>query len=800
MRNKEVDIQNTEMKNYITSKELLDKLNSMYPFVKFTYGTGILRGIIGRKKDEYKNSNKIILNGYKKMHLYSNEFVNEVIWDLENHMNDSKVRLLNMTFEEYKSLSESDIKRDYYCLNDVIKVFNKNNIRIHNEIKFRFFRNRFKNTNIKVIFILKGESFVSKKELDICLNEIKVYISGKDIKDKYNVNMTAKIAEVNKLEYKTNLPVLGEGIFVKEYGITEYVKRNHHLKERRNTKSLLGDFNAKIKYYPNKNEEKYPISMKIFLNFILEVSNNVLKKYTSIYFNIYNLLFDNLNKEISAMTQEEWKILYQNILLGLENTKKNIFIEFINYLRNNGVNAPAIANTTTLKELEPYSAEQFINLVVGILDIIKDNESLKKTYRNWNLSTALTYVFMHFCVAWRRTDIIDKLPQINLKLIDGVSDGESFFKWLENGGEITDEIARIVCKYMEERVDRLGLKINKTTKQITCILPEVMYKEIALLLFISEANRQIHTIKYKRARKKNTILNPDYTQPKKITELFLENFNLNLTEILGGKFENIRMNKGFLSLVRDKAEELGLAWGYYAAQKLRGHSVSKRTLLSDMTKIYLRKEIDDISLKAFSIGSMGSVVYNILKIMNFDFNNKTVSEQIELVRAFKLTPFEIEKATEIIQKKAFEMERVINKFLSEGGNKDNFMSELLYGKDSFGLERQTKCLLKVIKNATNKIEKISLVVDKPCWIGKKSCIGCDYLIALRYFIYEFERKFNELLDKLEESETYLDREIHIARFNNIYLPVIEDIYSALGEQVLEFLDMDRFYRLVESDD
>ena len=71
------------------------------------------------------------------------------------------------------------------------------------------------------------------------------------------------------------------------------------------------------------------------------------------------------------------------------------------------------------------------------------------------------------------------------------------------------------------------------------------------------------------------------------------------------------------------------------------------------------------------------------------------------------------------------------------------------------------------------------------------------MIALRYFLYEFSRKFNDVLYELENCECEIDRDICIECLNEIYIPVLNDLEIVLGESVSKIIDTERYLKLAE---
>jgi len=168
-----------------------------------------------------------------------------------------------------------------------------------------------------------------------------------------------------------------------------------------------------------------------------------------------------------------------------------------------------------------------------------------------------------------------------------------------------------------------------------------------------------------------------------------------------------------------------------------------------------------------------------------------------------VTPYTIERNIQKITNKIASMKNEIDRYFQSGGEKENFLKELLYGQGFYGINEKTKCLLKITRKNKNEIIRIksenyiktnNKIIE--CPERRDSCIGCDYMIALRYFIYEFERRANTILDELESCEHDLDKKIIIYSFNNNYIPVLNDLAMVLGDEVKNVIDTKRFMLLV----
>lgn len=790
------EIEKLNSSGCITSEKLTKKINNIYRGIKFS-----------RKdiSDYTKISDLIIFrsdyiaNFMGGQNLYPQSSVDKILHQLNEDI-EKRVKLINISFEEYLSISEGDFKTKFISINN-------NDLNLIGEYenttgRFRDYERTFSDTDVKVICINRGENFVSKKEYENFCEFKMNYVDSEYLK-KFNSVLKPKVAKNN-------------GIILKRYKGKYYINKNDLEKylhvyrfnyEFSNANNIYDKVSIKIKYYPNDREKYFPEFKKYFMNFVKYKNKN---SRTFIYvpriYGIYNVLLNIMVKDLKPVNYEENNKLFEESinLVSASNDLRDMVIMFINYLRDKeNFELKIMHDVREDKTKKTYSKEEFIHLLIKLIEIVADKNELKKLYRNWNLSSCITYLFMHYCIAWRKKDLLNQLPIPALTVIDGVTDGESFIRWLENGNEITDNMAHYICKSLEEVTTRLRLRASKNDEELNCVISDALSKEIALLLYINEANRQIHFLKYKKRRYKNRPFNAAYIEHKKMYILIKKFFNIDLEKILNGKFENVRMNKGFLELVKNKAEELGLAYSYYYSQVLRAHHKPSYKVFSETTKIYLNKDISKAAIMAFSTGTMGSVVNILLDLIDENFEMKEFEKKIMTIQNFNMIPYSIEINLKKISNKINMIKSEINNFLMNGGYKQGLLQELIYGNDNYGIEERTRCLLKITRNESEIIRikseeyKKSNITNKRCPFNRNTCIGCDYMIALRYFIYEFEKKFNCVLDDLEYAKTELDKEIAIESVNQLYLPVATDLALVLGDNIKEVININRYLRLAD---
>ncbi|MBN1054904.1 hypothetical protein DVW05_06010 [Clostridium botulinum] len=796
-------IEEVYAKECINGNKLLDIMNNMFKGITFGFSSKLIFKFIRDNNLEVIKKNYIGNFMTPILDLYPKKTVNKVIENVKTRCEEYVVKLINLSFEEYYNLSKDEFERTYKELTP--SEFNEISGYKDTNTKFRNCERVFSDTKVKCIWTHQRSMYVSVKEYEKFIEFKKTYVNINQLKEKgVDVKGFVKILKNNNFDtiyYKQKL-------YIHEDEIHRFIKIRSYLSDRDNANTIYDKFMVKLNYFDCNKKNHFENFNKIYSKFVKSISRtNKSLNVNSKLFNTYKLLLDCLERDLLLENKEENKrILKKAMFLSRKSTNiRNVVIQFSNYLITNM--RFDIYRLSDVKEKVPlpvYEEEEFINLLIKLIDIIADKENIKKIYRNWNLSSVVTYIFMHYSLAWRKMDLASKLPAPILQNIEGVTDGESFIRWLEEGNEITDKMANTICKELENKTKRLKLKASKNNQELSCFISSSLSKEVAMLICLSEANRQIHISNIRRKRKHIGLFNTMFLEPREIQKAMKENFDIDINEILEGGFSNRRMNKSFMTLVKEKAEELGLAYSYYYAQVSRGHK-STAGSLSETTKIYLKKDINKAALMAFSMGTMGSVVYTILQLVSSGYKDRSLIEQIKLQKDLGLTPYDLERNISKITNRVSLMENEIDKYFKSGGKKEQFFKRLIYGQDFYGIEEKTKCLIKITQKDGYGIKRISsLNYNKinnkiiECPKKRNSCIGCNYMIALRYFIYEFESRFNSILEELENCECDLDKKIIIYTINNNYIPVLNDLAMVLGDEVRKVIDIKRFIALADA--
>ncbi|MGU8835527.1 hypothetical protein ACV3UL_14700 [Clostridium perfringens] len=793
--------------NCLTSKEVLASINQLFIVGKYTQmETSMIQNIMSDNNLDFISPNH--LGNFTGANLITKEDSNLLLSKIKVFFESEILALNNLTYEEYYNMSHEEFSHNYVSYSEIENVLLEfiSPPKSLGSYSFNYKFNLFSNSDIRVIGIRVPicDLFINKKDFDETIDILRSYVNTNYIATTLNLtcNIERKSLEAQGINVHLDLPLVTGQLYVKREDAEKYCKFYTYQKVLSNASTIFQRYSIRIDYYPNPKDILIPETLKLLNEYVLYRSNKrrTHGSFDAAFYDLYNILCDNLKLDLTLLSGDRLNKQLDKLLI-LSSSKcrvKEAWIGFINYLRTTNDNFKDVVFLKLIqdtKKVEPYGEESFINLAIALIDIIENKSLLKKTYYNWNVSSALCYVFLHLCLAWRRNDLSTKLPSPNLNLISNLGEYNNFIEWLEDDNELSERLSLTICKDIENKVNRFNLVANKNQQNLLCVIPKFLCKHLALLLCINETNKKLTKVTNKKVKRYDRIFTKSGIE--NLTKIFSQEFDTDLTAILGDTFNNIKATKSFLTLITEKSEEFGLSYGYYLAQKLRGHK-STPELLSNTTKIYLHKDISKASVMAFAVGTMGSVKYNLLSLVDDEFNDMSILNQANKIVSLSLTPHEIETIIKTLAIKSDEIKRIMATALTTKDRKDKFLDELLFGKNNYGKHPHTKCIFKIIKNIDNTLKEISVDENRKCPYRTESCIGCVYLIGLKYFMFYLEDKFNEVLDNLENSVSRIDKEIHLGRLQEIYLPTISDMFDIFGKETISnLLNTQRYKELVE---
>lgn len=160
-------------------------------------------------------------------------------------------------------------------------------------------------------------------------------------------------------------------------------------------------------------------------------------------------------------------------------------VGFYNYLINNKI----LENCSKYKlskssfapnnEVLAYTQEQFIELFRLLHTKLQTKQYLHKLIKNRGFAQIWLYMYLHYIVIWRRSDI-QKLLSPNLNNI-GFS-GKEFLEYLEENNEFTDEMAMKIVIDVKKKIDTYGIVSTKNNRNLVIEIGTFTIKNLGLII------------------------------------------------------------------------------------------------------------------------------------------------------------------------------------------------------------------------------------------------------------------------------------------------------------------------------
>ncbi|WP_165771451.1 helix-turn-helix domain-containing protein [Bacillus cereus] len=438
-------------------------------------------------------------------------------------------------------------------------------------------------------------------------------------------------------------------------------------------------------------------------------SKNTLEKKSVYVSNTFIYLLSELKKEITLLTDYDVEELLND--KKAMSYHKEFLVNFLNYIQNNTTcnfsNNYSISNRKTTQETDIYTEAEFLeyylyvkNIELHLLDALKNS----KYCQTW------LFIIMHFVNAWRKSDIIEGLPSINIEDIAITS-----FEDL-NRRSLSYVQAQNIANQVYKKIDKLTISKTGALGQFLC--PKDMVVPFATAAVISELHR--------RARNKNKLL---YSMDQNISTTFFK--HTKKLEI----FHSLKMNHSlityFFHFIMHETEDADIA--YELSRNLRSHKSE------DTTMLYIHStnkdgHINKVSSHLFKRGHFGWLYHTLIKLScspKLSLEEKT--ELIHLCRK-EFTPNQIENLAKFLSINQDEHTSIIKKLTSLSTND--------------------------LKNKINEILKGELPAKVPhaqCLIYPKcnkqhNCYSCDFIIPKDYLLFALADEIIQTISKLQSSE------------------------------------------------
>ena len=790
---KYIDKDLREKEDMVELKEYLELINkSFYGFDIFKKKTSLnakrrnLNNILNKNNIKYSRSND---NHYKYYKSEIKSIVKSIIDDVEICNIDNSV--YNICKENF----EASELQNYYTNREAASVIG---------VEYLNSDTLKKNFNVIRIPSLFGSEYLVRKEQidEVALTRkqgITVVQLQKEILDELglDINVQTITEAVRKkygyIEQKNNL--LSNSKFISRENADAYkeeIKNNYEFDK-------LETLYEKVKFLIDNNagnfvNTKIENTLKLFDEYLLYISNELknAKSYCNYFTNIYKTLTTRLSKEIVDLSKDEIVELigYVNRIYGVSTKKRFVYFYYWVLDKLKKDEKEILLPQRKYNEVKPYPLNEYFMTLGLLVEKIYDKKFVTNMIGNRGLSSLILYILSHYVTIWRKQDIIDKFPKPNFKII-GFNDAMAFKEWLmceEN--EFTYDMGYKICTDFQEKIIERRETASKNGEKLVIYIPEFLYIAYGLVICICEVNRVMVEKTKSKVKKTDTLISKGSTKQDAMERYFPCLFgDLATVFFENNYYSNRRANKSFETYVSEKSEEWNLAIGYLLGILLRGHKLN-RNLINETTKIYVDKNIDKASVRAFSLSVMNGIKYRILSIVDDEFREKEPDAKVNECNELKLSNYQ----TEMIMANLRETQIIVNKFLDENllskKQEKMVLSELLYGKKSFAKHEGTKCLLRAVY-AVKENSNGDIILGKKCINSNRDgCIGCPFVIIHVYFIFELSRRVNKLINSIKQSKSKYDIQINMRRLRDLYFPILYEATNTLGAKfVSEVINM-----------
>lgn len=542
-------------------------------------------------------------------------------------------------------------------------------------------------------------------------------------------------------------------------------------------------------------------TMKLYDQFVIS-RLNVIKarkgfmKYAKSFFKIRNLLTKHLKIEIYKYSNNilekmlEYIVRQEGVYTQIEKIE---IVGFYNYLINNKI----LENCSKYKlskssfapnnEVLAYTQEQFIELFRLLHTKLQTKQYLHKLIKNRGFAQIWIYMYLHYIVIWRRSDIQNLLSP-NLNNI-GFS-GKEFLEYLEENNEFTDEMAMKIVIDVKKKIDTYGIVSTKNNRNLVIEIGTFTIKNLGLLLAMCEAHREIS---YNRNPNLNTskyMISSGYIGNQ---QYYDDLFGQDLKNILGDElFSNRRLNKSYNNYIQNYSEENNDFCANEIFAIMRGHSVDKNKI-SETAKIYETRKVDNTINNAITTlinrGSFAFEKFQVLKMIDSNFSDKDNKEKDMLLNDLDLTPYELEYTIKNIYKQREKVITMISKMMINSENINQIILELANG-NTYSKYGNSRCLLKAILNSMTPESEIKYDIFKleqgsNCIMKDfDGCIGCPFFIEEMFFLYELNDLIFENILNLERCKSSYDKYMYTQLLFKNYIPILKESQKVLGKNIV----------------
>lgn len=603
------------------------------------------------------------------------------------------------------------LREEYLGIKKIASLLKCHHETVRKLIRENKFPNLLKKNNGRLFLIPQSDIFNYKKELEFKKTCVGKTAAAKKLK--VGPNVMGKLLEQNAFPnaIKHNngtwsIPLKDiNNINLDHYIMGRYKSTNPN--EFTNLDAINKvKFELKKVKIPSHLEDTY----RLFINFMENRFSNstargdTLEKKFVYVANTLKYLLKRLTKNINLYTDLEIET-FLNEKDVLSYIKEN-FVSFLNYCKKTTLclfnNKYSISNKIS-KEALPYTKEEFFDYCNYTK---KTPLHIEGSINSSSYCQTWLFIIMHFINAWRKSDIIYELPNINIESI-GISSIEYF-----NNHDLTFIQSQSIVNQVYLEVDKVNISKTGALGQFLC--PKDMVIPFATAAVIAELHR--------RKNNKNKIL---YSIKNGIYENFFKHSSTLKS------FNSLKMNHSlltyFFDYIMQETEDADIA--YELSRNLRSH------ISEDTTMIYIHStnrdgHINRVSSHLFRRGHFGWLYNSMIKIaelQHFNLENKTKMIE-ETKKQYSPIQFETLSYSLILEQK----------------QPISLIQRLL-------LLTQEELKIKINKILSGELP--AKIKNAQCFIHPHcskfhDCFSCEFLIPKDYFLFSIDKEIKKLVKKI----------------------------------------------------
>ena len=401
------------------------------------------------------------------------------------------------------------------------------------------------------------------------------------------------------------------------------------------------------------------------------------------------------------------------------------------------INNMSFASTPSIKTEEDfYTLEEWSCFANIALDI--DNV-LPRALKNVTTARCWLYLVLHLCVAWRKGDILSLPAMDNLIGIEKYT-----LQWFkENKFTLADAgyVISNVKLYAEQYL------ILKTGVKKHFNIPLSFYIPVALAVIVAENWRRIQ---------KNDKLLGRFQGDKSLLEKHLGDDMKH--------FSSLKANRTLLSLVDEKAEEIGANNLARISSYMRAHKVDDH-YFSDQTSVYLRstysdKELHEVTMMLYDRGMFGWMYDSFLKNVSEekDIIQKQNTFTIAELRK-KLPSDKLNEVAGILSNQRMTKENVINEILALPQDRIQSLFTELYSGEKVSRQGDVYCIKP--DECNDRLQT--------------DCVFCKYSIPTVHLLFSIKDELERIFSEIENNSISYryDRIRSIDKMLKLFTVIIE---------------------------